>query len=308
MKLISENIHIISKEIKDAILTRNESVILDLLYKIKPTLPDWIDLNIGPAKKDFAGSMQWLVKLLKQNTNLPLSFDSSNLEEIESGLKIARNPSMCIINSTTAEPDRLETITDMAKKYDCNLIALTLNKKIGIPKMADDRLELAFSIIEKTMEKNIDNSKIFFDPLILPISVDQSQSIQALDTIRMFKASFDPPTSTTIGLSNVSNGSPRPIRALINQVFFVLAAGCGLDTAIVDSFDIELSRINKVIESRKVEHKKDSLFLALFDMMQGFGELEDISYDKSDVYQVQIYKTAQILLNKNIYSHSYLDI
>ena len=308
MKLIAENFHIISKDIKEAVLKRDDEFVKQFIKKMAATEPDWIDFNIGPAKKDFAGTMKWLIEIANKSTNIPISLDSTNQDEIISGLQTAKWPNKCIINSTSAEPDKLELLTSVAKEYDSYLIALTLNRQIGIPKMADDRLELAFSIIEKTMEKEIDNSKILFDPLILPVSVEQTQSVQALDTIRMFEASFDPPTLTTIGLSNISNGSPKELRPLINKVFFTLAAGCGLDTAIVDAFDKELHRTNKVIDTRLFERDSDRLILELFDMMQNFGELEDVSYDKSDVGQVQIYKTAEILLNKKIYSHSYLEI
>ena len=307
MKLISENLHIISKEIKEAILNKNEAFISNLLTRQIATNPDWIDLNIGPAKK--GDTMAWLVNIYKSlNSNIPLSFDTSNKDEIIAGLKLISNPDKCIINSTSADEEKLEAFTAIASEYNTNLVALTLNKEIGIPKTADGRLELAFNIIEKTSEKGIDNSRIFFDPLILPIGVEQTQANQALDAIRMFKESFDPQTQTTIGLSNVSNGSPKELRPLINQTFFILAAGCGLDSAIVDSFDSELLRINKVIETREEEKPQDKLILGLFDTMQNFGELEETADLKNCAEAIQIYKTAEILLNKKIYSHSYLEI
>ncbi len=308
MKLISENLHIISKEIKEAILIRDEKFIRNILQKQIATAPDWIDLNIGPAKKNFAGTMKWLMDIVNSMTDIPVSFDSSNHLEIEDGLKLAKNPQNCLINSASADPEKLEIFTNIAKEYNANLIALTLNNEIGIPKSADGRIELAFSIIDKTTEKGIDNSKIFFDPLILPIGVEQSQSLEALNTIRMFKESFDPPVNTTIGLSNVSNGCPKELRPLINQTFFILAAGCGLDSAIVDSFDSELCEINKIIETQNAQNSYENLVIELFMMMQNFSDLEEIKYDKSNPQEVRLIKTAEILLNKKIYSHSYLEI
>lgn len=308
MKLISENLHIISKEIKEAILNKDEAFIRNLITKQVATNPDWIDLNIGPAKKSFAGTMSWLVNIVNDITDIPISLDSTNQNEIIDGLKLVKNPEKCIINSTSADPERLEQLTTIAAEYNTNLIALTLNNEIGIPKMADERLELAFSIIEKTTEKGIDNSKLFFDPLILPLCIDQSQATQALDTIRIFKESFDPPVLTTIGLSNVSNGCPKELRPLINRTFLILAAGCGLDSAIVDSFDTELLRTNKIIESLTPEKPYDKFIIDLYQMMQNFGELEDLTYDKSSIEETNLYKTAEIILNKKIYSHSYLEI
>jgi len=323
MKLISENLHIISPQTKEAIVSRDAARIKNLLTRQAQTKPDWIDLNIGPARKNFEGTMKWLTDISMSVSDIPLSFDSTNAHEIRAGLEtfatlqantgrvqspLHQNTQKCIINSTSADPERLEIMTDLAAEFGTYLIALTLNNEIGIPKFADKRLELAFEIIEKCGEKDIENEKIIFDPLILPVCVDQSQASEALTTITMIKESFEPQTLTTIGLSNVSNGVPNLLRPLINRVFFILAAGCGLDTAIVDSFDDELLRINKVIETLKPEKDYDNLILRLLEMQQNFGDIADIEYDKTSREEVKIYKTAEILLNKKVYSNSYLEI
>lgn len=308
MQIISENIHIISDKVREAILNRDEAFITELVKKQIKTSPDWLDLNIGPAKKNFSGSMKWLVDLIRNITHLPLSFDSTNPEEILSGLKSVKYPDKCIINSASADPERLEVMSSLAAEYGSYLIALTLNNEIGIPKMADERLELAFSIIEATAARGIDNGKIIFDPLILPVCVEQSQVLQALDTIRMFKASFESEVLTTIGLSNVSNGMPKEVRPLMNRVLMVLMAGCGLDMVIADSLDEEFMRINKILKTEECEKSYDKLLISLKEMMLNFGELEDLSYNKNDLEEAKIYKTAEILLNKKIYSHSYLEI
>ena len=308
MKLISENLHIISKSTKEAVLNRDETFIRNLLSKQIQTNPDWIDLNIGPARGAFAGTMEWLVNIANDMTGIPLSLDSTNADEIEKGLSLAKNPHDWIINSTNADEERLDKVTDIAAKYGCNLIALTMNSELGIPKESDKRLELAFEITSTTESKNIPNNKLYFDPLILPVCVDQSQAPEALNTIRMLKESFEPAVMTTVGLSNVSNGCPKELRPLINRVFMVLAMGCGLDSAIVDSFDDELLRINKVIENLKEEKSYDSTYISLYNMMQNFEEIESVDYDKNDSEQVKIIKTAQILLNKKVYTNSYLEI
>lgn len=308
MKLISENLHIISKSIKEAVLNRDEKFIKDLLSKQIATNPDWIDLNIGPAKGGFSGTMEWLVNLVNNITEIPISFDSTNIIEIENGLKLLQNTNNCIINSTSADEEKLEKITNLVCEYGCNLIALTMNSEIGIPKEADGRLELAFNINSVTESKGIENEKIYFDPLILPICVDQRQSVEALNTIRMLKESFEPTVNTTIGLSNVSNGCPKELRPLINRVFMVLAMGCGLDSAIVDSFDTELLRINKMIETQIPEKDYDNTYLSIYNMMQNFDDIESIEYDKQNKQQISIYKTAEIILNKKVYTNSYLEI
>jgi len=308
MKLISENLHIISKSIKEAILAKDVNYIKDLLFKLTETNPDWIDLNIGPARGNFAGAMEWLVNIAKDITDIPLSFDSTNYKEIECGLKLLTDTTNSIINSTSADKEKLDIITDLACKYNSNIIALTMNSELGIPKESDKRLELAFEINSVTESKGIANNKVYFDPLILPICVDQTQAIEALNTIRMVKESFEPQVMTTIGLSNLSNGCPKELRPLINRVFMVMAMGCGLDSAIVDSFDNELLRINKVIETNKIQTDSDYVYLSIFDMMKNFEDLDSLEYDDADKNQLDIYKTAEIILNKKVYTNSYLEI
>lgn len=308
MKLISENLHIISKNTKNAILNRDEIFIRELLAMQIETNPDWIDLNIGPARGAFAGTMKWLTNIVQDMTDIPISFDSTNADEIEVGLSLAKIPSNSLINSTSADFERLDRVTDLAVKYGCNLIALTMNSELGIPKESDKRLELAFEVNSITEQKGIANEKVYFDPLILPVCVDQTQASEALNTIRMLKESFEPQVMTTIGLSNVSNGCPKDLRPLINRVFMVMAMGCGLDSAIVDSFDVELLRINNMLENMTPENDVDNVYLSVFNMMQNFEDIDSIQYDKNHKEQCNIFKTVEILLNKKVYTNSYLEI
>lgn len=306
MLLIGENIHIISKTVQSALLQRDEKFVLDLIKKQEHM--DFIDLNVGPAKGVLEGILPWLCDLVEKNSNLKISFDTTNTEEMRRGLEKSKTPQTCLLNSTSADEIRLEKVTNLATDFGSSLIALTMNKEIGIPKSADDRLNLAFEIFEKCQEKEISNEKIFFDPLILPISVDQSQAQEALNTIQMIKQSFDPEVMTTVGLSNISNGSPKEIRPLINKVFAVLAFGAGLDSAIIEAFDTDLINTIKVLENNSAKNKTDELYMNLADMIRDFGNLEDINYDKTDENQVEIIKTARILLNKDVYTHSYRQI
>lgn len=305
MKLIGENIHIISKKTREAIENKDAKYIIELAQKQLKNV-DWIDLNIGPARYK-EGTMKWLLEILEPVCDKPFSFDTTNFSEMKSALEIVKNPSECIINSTNADDERLEKLTSLAAEFDSYIIGLTLSEG-GIPKTADERYELAAKIIEVAVEKGVSPEKIIIDPLVLPIGVAQEQALEAFDTIRMTREAFDPPVLSVVGLSNISNGSPKEIRPLINRVFAVLAIGCGLTSAIADGCDEELAKINKIIETSSAKASSDKLILDLYEMMQNYGDLDEIEYDKKDENSVKIYKTAQILLNKKIYSHSYLEI
>lgn len=306
MILIGENIHVISKTVQNALLQRDEKFILDLIKR--QSHMDYIDLNVGPAKGNLEGILPWLCELVEANTKLKISFDTRNIDEMKRGLEKTKQPQASLINSTSADVDRLEPLTDLAAEFGSNIIALTMNKEVGIPKSADERLALAFEVFEKCQEKGIDNGKIFYDPLILPVGVDQAQAQEALNTIQMIKQSFDPEVMTTIGLSNISNGSPNEIRPILNRVFAVLAYGAGLDSAIIDSFDEELINAIKVLNTQDAKSSIDELYINLADMIRNFSEIEEISYDKNDEKQVEIIKTARVLLNKDVYTHSYRQI
>lgn len=305
MILIGENIHIISKPVQNALLERDEIFVVDLIKKQSHL--DYIDLNVGPAKNQLQGILPWLCELVEKNSNLKISFDTTNFDEMKAGLQKSASPQNCLLNSTSADEEKLEKMTSLAADFGANLIALTMNKQIGIPKSADDKLALAFEIIEKTSEKNIKNQKIFFDPLILPVSVAQKQALEALNTIQMIKQSFEPEVMTTIGLSNISNGSPNELRPLINKVFLVLAHGAGLDSAIINALDFELIKTAEMLETLKPSTSTDELCIKLSEMIKNFGQVEDISFDIHDFEQTKIIKTAKILLNKEIYTRSFLN-
>ena len=306
MILIGENIHIISKSVREALELRDENFVKELV-KIQNDM-DYIDLNVGPAKGNLSGILPWLTEIVEKNSELKISFDTTNSDEMRAGIEAYKAPQNAFLNSTSKDEPRLEKMTDLAAEFDCNLIALTLSKETGIPKTCDGRLEIAFEIYEKCLEKGIDSSKIYFDPLILPVGVDQSQAMEAINTIKMIKESFDPPVNTVVGLSNISNGSPKELRPLINRVFAVLAFGAGLDSAIIDAKDLELIRILRMLEKNSPENETDKLYISLSEMIRDFSDLESIDYDKNDEDQSIIIKTVNILTAQKIYSHSFTQI
>ena len=266
---------------------------------------DCIDLNVGPAKNKLDRIFEWLIPLVG---NQNISFDSTNSDAIEQGLSLVKNSKNCFINSTSKDEVKLERLTDLAAKHNCNLVALAMSKETGIPKTADGRLEIIFEIYEKCMEKGIESNKIFFDPLVLPICADQTQALEALNTIQIVKESFEPKVNTVIGLSNISNGCPKELRPLINRVFGVLAFGAGLDAVILDAKDIELIRIFKMLENNNPTSSVDMLYVNLANMVKEFKELEEIEYNHNNIEECNIIKTATILLNKKIYSDSFTQV
>lgn len=302
MILIGENVHIISKSVRSALESRDE-IFINNLIEIQKNM-DYVDLNIGPARGELSGVFEWLVPLV-ENAGLKISFDTTNSDEMLSGLTGVKNSNDCFINSTSLDMPKFEVLTNMAVNYGSNLVALTMSKDTGIPKTSDGRLEIAFEIYEKCIEKGIDTEKIFFDPLVLPVCADQPQALESLNTIRMIKESFDPPVKTIIGLSNISNGCLNDLRPLINRVYAVLAYGAGLDAVIMDAKDTELVRIFRMLESNKPQVEVDKLYLTLAKMSSEFSDFKKIDYDVDNKEQASIVKAVEILTGQKIYSHSF---
>ena len=302
--MIGENIHIISPAVKEAIIAKDENFILNLVEKQVKNGVKTIDLNIGPAKGQLVGAMEWLIDTIDAKYDINYSLDTTNLAELEAGFSKLKNPNIAYLNSASAEPNRLASTVELASKYGSNLIALTLNNSIGIPKTSEERLELAFEMVTVANEMGIENSKIYLDPLVLPVSVDQGQAGVTLESIRMFKESFDPEVKTVVGLSNISNGSYKEYRPLLNKVFLTLALGAGLDTAILDGCDGEIIDIFRALKGENVQIPE--IYRKIYDMSQNFGEIEDIDYNKNDFEEYKVVQATRILLNKEIYTHSFI--
>jgi len=208
-----------------------------------------LDVNCGPASKRPVSDIQWLVEAIQEVTDKPLAIDSSKPEVIESGLKVARNK--VIINSTTADADKLDTLVSLAKQYNTKLIGLTISAK-GIPQNKDQRLELAAAIVSACSEKGFPIEDLYLDPIVLPVNVAQVQMRDILESIREFKIISEPSPKTIVGLSNVSQGSGT--RSLINRTFLTMAAAFGLDAAILDPGDREL--MDALITSELILNKQ----------------------------------------------------
>lgn len=305
MYKIGENIHIISPKVKEALANRDGGFFVGLAQKQRTAGADALDLNIGPQKKAGKEVMEWLVECMQEAVpGMRLSFDTTNLEAIEVGLK--KVGSNAIINSTSAEEERLANVPPLAAQYGSKLIALCMEKS-GIPVSADARVGIAMEkLIPRAQEVGLPMDNLLIDPLILTVSGCQEYVPHAVETVRMLKMVADPPPMTVVGLSNVSNQVPHEMRPLLNRVYMVMLMAAGLDAAILDPLDKELVEVIRIVESRDDSTPVGALYLKLFDAVAAVEELQPEQVDMSDPAQVEIWKTTQVLLNRVIYTDSYL--
>jgi 5-methyltetrahydrofolate corrinoid/iron sulfur protein methyltransferase len=233
--IIGELINGMYANIGKAIKEKDKAAIQKCALEQVKSGADALDVNCGPASKQPVSDIQWLVEAIQEATDKPLALDSSKPQVIESGLKVARNK--VIINSTTADPEKLDVLVDLAKKYNTKLIGLTISAK-GIPQNKDQRLELAAQIVATCVDKEFPVEDLYLDPIVLPVNVAQAQMKDILESIREFKIISEPSPKSIVGLSNVSQGAT--VRGMINRTFLTMAIAYGLDAAILDPLDKDL--------------------------------------------------------------------
>ncbi|HON73588.1 MAG TPA: dihydropteroate synthase [Dermatophilaceae bacterium] len=190
---------------------------------------DVLDVNMGVPLTDEAELLVKAIRLVQTLTDLPICIDSSVVEALEAGL--AAYQGRALVNSVTAEDERLEAILPLVKKYDAAVIALP-NDADEIPMEADKRIELTEKIVRiATQEYGIAIEDIVIDPLAMPIGADGTVGRTALETIARVHERWG--LNMTCGASNVSFGMPG--RHAINSSWLPLAMGAGMTSAIMDA-------------------------------------------------------------------------
>ena len=310
MYIIGENIHIISPKVKEALANRDGAFFVQLARKQQAAGANVLDLNIGPQKKAGPEVVSWLIECVQEGVGdqMTISLDTTNLAAIETGLKkLAKGGvSNAIINSASAEEERLATVPPLAAQYGARLIALCMEKG-GIPVSADARVSLAMDkLIPRAQEVGVPMDRLLIDPLVLTVSGCQEYVPHAVEAVRMLKMVSDPPPMTVCGLSNVSNQVVPAMRPLLNRTYLVMLMAVGIDAAILDPLDREMMETIRIVEQRDASTPVGSLYLKLFDAVAAGGELEPGDVDMNDPKQAEIWKTVQVLLNKVIYTDSYL--
>jgi 5-methyltetrahydrofolate corrinoid/iron sulfur protein methyltransferase len=305
MYIIGENIHIISQRVKDALKERDAKFFQELAVQQVEAGAQALDLNMGPRKKDWEEIFPWMVETVEAVADVPLCFDSTNLQGIEAGLKKVTR-AQPIINSTSAEEERLEQVPLLAKRYNTRLIALTMGKS-GIPVGADERVNIAIEkLIPRAVEIDFPIEDLIIDPLVLTVSGCQEYCPELIDAVRTLQYAWDPAPPISVGLSNVSNAVPRENRPLINRTYGAMLMGAGLKMMIADPLDDALKETIRIVEERDESTSVGRLYLKLHDRVAAMEEMSAEDVDMADPEQVAIWKTVQILLNKVIYADSYL--
>ena len=235
MLIIGELINGMYQNVAKAIKEQDKATIQKLAKDQTEAGANMLDVNTGPASATPVETMKWLVETIQEAVDTPLAIDSTKADVVEVGLKTAK--SRALVNSTSADDEKLNKLLGLAKQYNAQIIGLTMDKK-GVPRDRATRSELALKIVSKCTEAGVNLEDLYIDPIVLPVNVAQNQGIEVLEAIREFQLLCDPPPKTVVGLSNVSQGTQQ--RPLINRIFMVMAIANGLSGAILDPLDKDL--------------------------------------------------------------------
>jgi 5-methyltetrahydrofolate corrinoid/iron sulfur protein methyltransferase len=300
MLRVGENLNVMVKKIGTAMKEKDPKPIQELAIAEANAGADYIDINLGPARKGGGELMEWIVKIVQEVVDTPLYLDTINPEAIEAGLKVYKNKKgKAVINSIMARPESMDVKFPLAQKYDAGLVALLWGPS-GLPRDAEERGVLAAELMQKAMEFGIQGEDIWMDPIVTPVTSPQSQ-VQVpscIEFMKMFKdlQEVAPGMRSTCGLSNVSNGAPDHLRPILNQTYMIMLERYGMASAIVDAFDEGLRRIAR--------GGREDLRKLVYRVMDG-EELDLKALNKEEADYV---KTSKVLIGKTLYSDSWLEL
>jgi len=301
MILFGESLNVISrvigKEFKEMDpAKRNPEPIQEEVVRQKELGMDYIDINLGPAKKNGVELMPWVVNVVQEAVpGMPLLLDSSNIAAIEAGLKVCKPADQPhIVNSIMARAERYESMVPMTAQYDADFVALMWGPE-GLPRDENERAALAVELLYFANEAGIPNEKIWVDGIVTPVNIQQQQCMSLLN-FQMMLEDIAPGAKSTCGLSNISNGPPEHLRPILNSTYMCMLWKYGMKSVIADPLDKRQTAIAKGERSD------------ITDLIWGLMDGNDPGAASVEGELLDYYKTYKVIMGETLYSDSWLEI
>jgi 5-methyltetrahydrofolate--homocysteine methyltransferase len=186
-----------------------------------------LDVNAGVPMVDEPALLVATIKAVSEVTDVPICIDSSVIEALEAALAVYEGKAL--VNSVTAEGERMDRILPLVKKYGAAVIGMS-NDETGITMVPQERVEIARRIIERAAYYGIPREDVIIDPIAMTVAADPQAGLVTLETMRLIKEQLG--NNMTCGASNVSFGLPD--RSVLNAAFFPVAMHAGLTCAITN--------------------------------------------------------------------------
>jgi cobalamin-dependent methionine synthase I len=291
---IAESINIMGKRSGTAMKERIPGPIQEMAKEEAAAGASYLDLNIGPARKDGVELMPWVVQTVEAVTDVPLCLDTTNMAAMTAGFQVVKNKELTIMNSISAQPERMQNLIPVAAEAGCNVIALLWGPD-GMPRDSNERASMAVDLMMALSEAGIPNEKMLFDPIGTPITLGADQIASGLEFMMML-GDIAPGAGSTVGLSNVSNGVAEHLRKYLDRTYLIMLMKYGITTAIVNAYDTELMAICKGERQAHV------------DMVHAMMDGDDPDPSKLQDVALQHYKTYKALSGQSVFSESWLEL
>ena len=299
MFTIAENLNVINKKIGAAFKEKDPKPVREMVENIlKNMTPDWVDINLGPARKTGEELMPWVVNIVQEITDIPVVLDTSNVDAIRAGLKVCKKPPL--INSIMCRPERYNEMLPLVKEYGCYWVALMWGPN-GLARDANERAELTTELLMAAQALDIPVESAYIDPIITPVNIQQDQLMHNLEFFEMLpdiiEAMFPGHMcKSTNGVSNVSNGNPEHLRPILNQVYMCMLGRAGMHSTIMDAFD--------PIQVKLCAGEMPWFVDLVFGVMDG----KQYDYSTMKKEEIDVVKTAKVILGHTLFSESWLDL
>jgi 5-methyltetrahydrofolate corrinoid/iron sulfur protein methyltransferase len=233
MIVIGERVNATRKAVREAIHAHDATAIAEEIRKQDAEGAHYIDLNAGTGSGDIereAADLCWLVDVALETTEKKFSIDTACPAALEKAVAHLDGRRKWMLNSVKLSDEILDAALPLAAEGDTPVVALAMDTE-GIPAESERRIAISREIAERAAKHGIGTERLFFDPLVFPVSADITQGRVTLDTLRGIKSAL-PKARTTMGATNFSHGLAK--RAEINRAFLIACIANGLDSAICD--------------------------------------------------------------------------
>ncbi len=293
MLLLGESLNVISTKIGRAFKERDPKPIQEEALFQKEKGMDFIDINLGPAKKEGHELMPWVVEVVQEVVDdIPLILDTSNIDAIEAALKVCKLTP--IINSIMCRPERYEKMIPLAAEYNADFVALLWGPD-GLPRDENERAALSVELLYAANEAGIPNERIWVDGIVTPVNIQQPQAISLMEFQGMLQ-DIAPGARSTCGLSNISNGPPDHLRPILNQTYMVMLQKHSMESVIADPLDDQLISLAR--------GERQDIVDLIYGIMDGDQpDIDSLSKEMQDYA-----KTTNVILGKSLYSDSWLEL
>jgi 5-methyltetrahydrofolate--homocysteine methyltransferase len=192
---------------------------------------DMLDVNAGIPMVDEPELLKSMLRAAQDAVDVPICIDSSVIEALEAGLSVYEG--RALVNSVTAEDDRLEAVLPLVARHGAAVIGLA-NDETGIPETPQERLACARKIVTAAGDYGIAAADVIIDPLAMTVGADTAAVSTTLNTISLIREELG--VNMCLGASNVSFGLPQ--RHALNAAFLPMAMAAGLTSAIMSTAEV----------------------------------------------------------------------